>query len=435
MLRTLEADSVSVCVTSPPYFGLRAYSTNPQVWGGDPSHKHEWQAGTVRGQSGGTASAKVQIKGSANFQITPDRPYASCPCGAWLGELGSEPSPEQFIANLVEVFQEVKRVLHPSGTLFLNLGDSYAGSGKGPSNSLQRPCSSLNNRQLAAGAAPTQWQSIGAGYKAKDLMLMPFRVALALQADGWWLRSAITWCKAAPMPESVLDRPTSATEMIFLLSKSARYFYDADAVREVYKPASLERFQSDFKAYGAEHPHGAKHGTARDGGTIEANPAGRNLWNYWVLPPSPYSEAHFATFPPEIPRRAILAGTSERGCCPTCGAPWKRLVERTHYGDRRGHDQAAVMGMSRNNLGGQKFYEQEYVPPKSVGWTPTCRHDAEPVPAVVLDCFSGAGTTGLVADRLGRDYIGIELNPVYAELSRKRLAGDCPMFADVEVAG
>lgn len=507
VLRTPEAGSVQTCVTSPPYFGLRSYSTNPQVWGGDSACQHAWGGERLR-PTGNNPSVKSTLttnngrgplpgdKFHADAGQTASSGTTCLRCTAWRGELGSENTPEQYIANLVDVFREVRRVLRDDGTCWVNLGSSYAGSGKGPSNDAPRPQASLNNRQLPAGAAPSVWQGVAPGFKPKDLMMMPFFVAEALRQDGWWLRSAITWCKRAPMPESVTDRPTSATEMIFLFSKSARYYYDADAVREpnTINPAwnyGSERYrrnmsQDEIKTDGDFRcPKSSGPGWK---GMAPAGPDGngRNLWNYWLLEesyerlspewteaqrtyaesalrdfwaqlleeqpqapmapwwllsPEPYPNAHFATFVTEIPRRAILAGTSERGACPACGAGWIRVVEKGALVSSDGRTGSCgvanqegkgnSVSRTKSALGAeQSYYAMARRERKAIDWQPSCRCDAgEPRPCVVLDPFGGSGTTGLVADRLGRDAILIELNPEYAEMARQRIINDAPLLA------
>jgi DNA modification methylase len=227
--------------------------------------------------------------------------------------LGLEPDPWAYVGHLVEVFRAVRRVLRDDGTLWLNLGDSYAGGG-------------YSNHQNTGGAQRAnggkQKHTPTGDLKPKDLCGIPWRVAYALQADGWYLRSDIIWHKPNPMPESVTDRPTKAHEYLFLLSKRPRYFYDADAIRE----------EED----------------------------GPNRRSVWTMSTRPYAAAHFATFPPELPERCIKAGTRP--------------------GD------------------------------------------------LVLDPFSGAGTTGMVARRLQRAYIGAEQSEEYAEMSRRRIDGDAPLF-------
>jgi len=213
-------------------------------------------------------------------------------------------------------------------------------------------------------------------------------LAEGLRADGWFLRSEITWCKKSPMPESVTDRPTCATEKIFLLSKSASYYYDAFAVRQPYSEATLPESLPGWEQSGAQSPSDTKRriiaGLERNGGA--------NLRNFWLLGPEPYLDAHFATFVSEIPRRAIMAGTSARGVCPECGEPWFRVVEKSGGTIGKGswvdHDLDDEQGKSQPS--GSR-----------AGWASGCTcAPLDPIPATVLDCFGGVMTTACVAMQL-----------------------------------
>ena len=224
--------------------------------------------------------------------------------------------------------------------------------------------------------------------------------------------------KTAPMPESVTDRPTSAHEHIFLLTKRARYFYDADAVAE---PATNgERFHGGY--VGSGNPTQSANGRHRDANTTST----RNQRNVWTLGPASFPGSHFAVFPPEIPRRCILAGTSEKGACPACGAPWNRVMEQSGEVTHRWSSANALA----IEVGGTHRERTTTRVMSTTGWSPTCTCDAgEPVPQTVLDIFAGAGTTLLVADRLGRHGVGVELNPEYVALSESRIRNDAPLFA------
>jgi len=265
------------------------------------------------------------------------------------GQIGLEATPDAYVATLVAVFRLVRRVLRDDGTLWLNLGDSYAAQGGGK-------VAGLYVDKRTDGATWEASRSPPSGYKPKDLLMIPARVALALQADGWWLRSDIIWSKPNPMPESVGDRPTSAHEHVFLLAKQPRYYFDADAVREQAEARQQQRLTPP-----TSHPKAKLFGGTNfvDGGVS----TDRNIRNVWTSATAPYAEAHFATFPPELAERCIKAGS--------------------RAGD------------------------------------------------TILDPFAGAGTTLLVADRLQRDAIGIELNPTYASMATNRLRDDAGMFAEV----
>ncbi len=295
-LAGLPDESVHCAVTSPPYYGLRDYGHAEQI--------------------------------------------------------GLEPTPDAYVETMVCVFREVRRVMRADATLWLNLGDSYAAGGMGAGSGKQ-----LTNRGTSAGGHMNKPRTAPHGLKPKDLIGIPWRVALALQADGWWLRQDIIWSKPNPMPESVTDRCTKAHEYLFLLSKSATYHYDAEAIAE------------DAVVVGGRVCGPKNDASRNDAGTTQTvrdDGLSRNRRSVWTIATQPFSEAHFATFPPALIEPCILAG------CPVGGT--------------------------------------------------------------VLDPFGGAGTTGLVADRLGRNAVLIELNPAYAEMARKRIEGDAPMLTTVEIA-
>ena len=458
VMRGMEPESVHCVVTSPPYWGLRSYGVE--------------------------------------------------------GAYGLEPTLDEYIERMVEVFREVQRVLRKDGTLWLNLGDAYAGSGKGlngdGSHSVGSGKQQTNVGTLTAPPSGTT------GLKPKDLIGLPWRLAFALQADGWWLRSDIVWHKPNPMPESVRDRPTRAHEYVFLLSKSARYFYDSDAIRELgfEHPGQSGTFSRDglVSKHVIPNQTSAEHRPRTD-----RVPGGANKRTVWSIATQPISAgAHFATFPEKLVEPCILAGTSERGVCGVTGDPWERVVEKTYKsplieGAHKGHDvpkpdvwkgsrsrprQRSANGTflprtdfdrrppdgstygARGSIkrmgdgvkvetlgwqptcgapwervvevsgGGGNTPVATSVPPgaknpkaysrmgggtyyanhQTLGWQPTCDHDSEPVPATVLDPFCGSGTTGVVALRHGRSFIGIELNSEYIELARKRIIDDAPLL-------
>ena len=362
ILPTLAAGSVQTCVTSPPYFGLRDYGHDDQI--------------------------------------------------------GLEETPDGYVAKLVSVFREVKRVLRDDGTLWLNLGDSYArqagddstkesdsGMRTGRTGRSEQLFKSGNNRPPA-------------GLKPKDLIGVPWLVAFALRADGWYLRSDIIWHKPNPMPESVTDRPTKAHEYIFLLSKSREYYYDADAIREeAHSAPSAFRNSARYTNQGIAPDNTSHKGEIHKG---EFDSTSRNKRSVWTVTTKPYSGAHFATFPPDLIEPCILAGTSAYGCCAKCGAPWARVVELT----------ASTPGRNNNSLNHPEQMRQDgdrcggWVDMKSttLGWQPTCTCNADIVPCTVLDPFTGSGTTGSVAINNGRAFVGCELNPDYVELAYKRIA-------------
>ena len=252
--------------------------------------------------------------------------------------------------------------------------------------------------------------------KPKDLIGVPWRVAFALQADGWYLRQDIIWAKPNPMPESVTDRCTKSHEYMFLLSKSARYYYDNEAIKETgVKPAGFVSCAS--RVYQAENSD-PKNGGFRGAGGLagKVDDGTRNRRSVWTVATQPYKGAHFATYPPKLIEPCIKAGTSEEGCCSACGAPWVRVVERT----------AMVLDRSSrtHELERTRSSGTMVEPPtsKTTGWQPSCQCvGARVVPCTVLDPFNGSGTTGDVALRLGRRYVGCELNHDYVELAKRRI--------------
>jgi DNA modification methylase len=295
---------------------------------------------------------------------------------------------------MVAVFREVWRVLHPSGVAWVNLGDSYAG-GAGGRGDIGNIINGTQTRTVPVGKGRIR-REIAPGLKPKDLMGIPWAVAFALRDDGWYLRDAITWAKAevgdddelegSAMPGSQRDRCTTASEMIFMLTKSARYYFD---------------------------PEGCK------------TSSGAMLRNVWRMNAENFKGAHYATFPRELPRRAILLGSSAKGCCPRCRAPWVRVVERgeSHY-RQLGWTGRHAKDFGRNDFmpgGGGNTRNKNGTTPslrrastKHIGWRPSCHcPDHEPRPCVVLDPFAGSGTSIVVAQALGRDAIGLDLSREY----------------------
>lgn len=412
VLQQLPDHCVHATVCSPPYFGLRRYSVEPVVW--------------------------------------PD---------GWRGHLGLEPTPELFIAHLVQIFREVRRVLHSTGTCWVVISDSFAGGSRG---------SSAHDAKLPERGGTHRIRSAGLGaMKPKDLYGIPWMLAFALRADGWWLRSAIPWVKFSAMPESVQDRPSVSHETVFLFSKGARYFWDQEAIRRPL--ADMRAYPSwvDRKSNGAAIRRGdpAITGDVNHFAGIGADPAGRNrrTGDWWVesldrvitdteawlahakqvkaeggllldpegaplglaVNPQAYAEAHFATFPPDLIRPMIQSGTSEHGCCAACLAPWERVVARVQAAKdrqrgegwlRETHRVRADGDIPSRGLGRRYPWEAH-----TCGWQPSCRCDAPVQPCVVLDMFAGSGTTVSVARDLQRRSIGIELSPQYIELITRRL--------------
>jgi len=464
-LKSLPDASVHMVCTSPPYWGLRAYQTQPLVWDGVAGCQHDWGADLPHGRrgnrgvsgTGGNLHPTLDVSGQGagaggggNFcQV----------CGAWRGELGLEPTPDLYVEHLVQIFREVARVLRDDGTLWLNLGDTYAGGGstteygQDPRNFTS---SSTLQGKYTEGQAQRPIRFPLVGLKPKDLIGIPWRVAFALQEDGWVLRSDIIWEKKNPMPESVEDRPTKSHEYVFLLAKSGRYSYDAQAITEPAvcgdHPRTVRGLGKATRTHG-QPPHkglrsgfkagqyyydtvairepavtgaweamppigGVKHTetTGEYNPTYSGNrPPGdghRNKRTVWAVNTCPYPGAHFATFPPALILPMILAGTSAKGCCVECGAPWVRVVDRS------------PSSSPRHPSGHGAHCPVSHHPGQVPRWTPSCECDAgDPVPCTVLDPFSGSGTTGVVAVQNGRNYIGLDVQEKYLSLAKARLVG------------
>ena len=429
VLATLPDESVQCCITSPPYWGLRDYRT--ASWeGGDQNCDH------VADQS--------KTKKFGNDAFNEDRPSREetktagyyfdkvCgKCGATRidAQLGLEQSPEEYVDNLVEVFREVRRVLRDDGTLWLNLGDSYTSGNRADRDpALVSSSSGLTNRSNGLDRARTP-----VGLKPKDLVGIPWRVAFALQADGWYLRQDIIWAKPNPMPESVTDRCTKSHEYIFLLAKSAKYYFDNDAIKEnstSFVAGTETNIRFGGNKYGdlEEQLHRTKSGN-------EYTDIGkRNKRSVWTVSTRPFKEAHFATFPPELIEPCVLASTSHFGMCAECKAPYKRIVERGEIPDRTTRDNTLGVIPGRDKTTRLNSVDMAVIPTATTGWGKTCNCTTDAVePCVILDPFSGAGTTGVVAIKHSRCYIGTELNPDYVEMSRKRIQAEwdgitLPMF-------
>lgn len=469
VLKNIPDNTYHCIVTSVPYWGLRDYQTPPVIMGGDPECAHEFIDEHVENEMRkglGLAKLGEQYRGGGHKigavgKVKIVRGFCA-KCGAWRGSLGLEPTLELYIEHMVIIFHELRRVLRKDGTCWLNIGDTYWG-GKGQSGSQG---AEFQQRRVESGASFTSPASHVGGsgktrpqdgkhktLKPKDLCGIPWKLAFALQDDGWWLRRDIIWHKQNCMPESASDRPTTSHEYIFLLTKSAKYFYDAEAVAEEVSPNTHMRISQDlanqiasFRANGGSKINDPMKAVVR-GSTRKLAVAGlgiknngsfeaansmpvskRNRRSVWTIATEPYSGAHFAVFPQEIPRIAILAGTSERGCCPKCGAPWERVMSEG-FTDHSGKTECAYEDGSTAKRMSQlrqaaRANGGEYVNmATTIGWKPTCGCDevAEPIPCSVLDPFSGSGTTVAVAHKLQRHGVGIELSKEYIKLANRRM--------------
>lgn len=427
--RRIQRKSVQMCVTSPPYWGLRSYSTEPQAWGGSPEHIHEWvkeERGKRSDMKPREESSSVGRDGSDEQQgFGPPSGGWFCSCGSWLGELGQEPTPQLFVAHLVEVFAEVWEVLRNDGTLWINMGDSYNANGRkghGDVGPKQR-----TNRASADGQDETRPNA--PGLKAKDRVMMPARMAMALQEWGWYLRDEIVWLKPNPMPMSMKDRCSPAHEMVYMLTKKPRYFYDQQAIAEPAVTAGSKPGGKKAASAAADIAAGRKPGEGNRHMSLQEAPVAetRNKRSVWKIATHPYKAAHFATFPPKLITPMIRAGTSEAGCCGTCGAPMVRQVERVKTfqsgSGRSGNQIFGKQDLSASETNSTPDVRRgPCVSVRTVGWQPSCAcPPAEVVPSTVLDIFGGSFTTAVVALEHGRSAIVCELQPDYVALGRQRI--------------
>lgn len=446
VLAQLPAESVDCVVTSPPYWGLRDYGTG--TWeGGDADCEHTFKAGgtaksTLQNYDNGLTDDSAEHRLAEYGYATYLQTCGSCGARRVDDQIGLERSPdclgwatgeecgECFVCTLVDVFRQVRRVLAPHGTCWVNLGDSYASKSRGSDAGWDKSRLTNPGTQQKAQAASLRkdgqrHRGKAAGLKEKDLAGVPWRVALALQADGWWLRSDVIWSKPNVMPESTTDRPTKAHEYVFLLAKSARYFYDQDAVREPAAGSSVARAHLGTRPISARHEEMQRvgiHGASQSLRVYDR--ADRNLRTVWEIATQPTSAKHYATWPPKLAERCIAASCPCE-VCTVCGQPRRRIVEKGEpvlQADTWSANGAASFDAESGGyeLADASSTLKHVVPRVTVGWT-DCGHDSYRA-GVVLDPFMGSGTTALVARAAGgRHAIGIELNPAYAALCAKRL--------------
>ena len=376
VLAELPDESIHTCVTSPPYWGLRDYGTG--TWeGGEPDCPHTYQPGGTgrstlheydNGLTEETAAKKVTGYGHATYRDV----CGKCQAVRVDRQLGLEATPAEYVENIVAVFREVRRVLRSDGTCWLNLGDTYANDAKWGGSTGGKHVAEIH------GDTSIGRRKVVTGIKAKDLVGIPWRVAFALQEDGWHLRSDVIWAKPNPMPESVTDRPSKSHEYVFLLTKRGRYFYDVDAIREPHKYDGRKKTVHDHRTDNS-HENYDHIGT----GNERWPNGGRNKRTVWTIPTESYEGAHFATFPQALVEPCVKAGTSEHGCCPDCGAPWERVVEtesswadRKEAGATRGNvarEGLVGAGTQRGVHGDGVSHDVSAKSRETIGWQPTCK--------------------------------------------------------------
>ena len=410
VLKTLPDKHFQTCVTSPPYYGLRDYGTATWIGGSENCSHIGATLGNNRNfiDEGGRGSNKASLSTGDCIK-----------CGAKRvdSQIGLEETPEQFVESLVNVFREVKRVLKDDGTLWLNLGDSYSSGGRTTTTN-----QSVRGDKDYGVTRPPPVE----GIKPKDLFGIPWRVAFALQADGWYLRQDIIWHKPNPMPESVQDRCTKAHEYIFLLSKSPYYYYDNVAIKEEAQDwGTRDRTNGKYHNEGTGlNPHTG----------LEKSYETRNKRSVWTVPTKPYKEAHFAVFPTNLIEPAILAGSSEK-ICSGCGTAYRREMVTTDVPDRTVRDHMVGVIPKRDKPTRMNSKNMLSLTKEDQGFVKQCDCNTDKTEQDrVLDPFGGSGTTALVADRHNRNATVIELNESYIEIAKNRLEGDAPLFAKVEVS-
>jgi DNA modification methylase len=332
----LPDESVQAVVTSPPYWGLRKYSGEQElIWGGDPNCDHEWDAEVIEHDNLRFRGEHSIVGSERNPAIRTGKKIDTgvcLKCGATKSAFGLEKTPEEYIQHTIKILREIRRVLRKDGVVFWNIGDSYS-----PPSTHRANVERGGLNQLARNVRNDMKFDQGI-LKPKDLCLIPFRVAIAAQEDGWWVRSVIIWSKPNPMPESVTDRPTESHEYILMLTKSKKYYWDADAVREPVQPSTIERYKYPNDGGSQKLSYGDSQFVSRINPIIEKPghkddliSQGRNIRSVWEFPTQPYPEAHFAVFPEKLPEICIKAASKENDLIldPFAGAGTSLWVAKT----------------------------------------------------------------------------------------------------------
>lgn len=444
-LKKLKSNSIDCCVTSPPYFGLRDYGT--ATWdGGDPGCSHTYKINFPYNENFNERSGNAVGKKKQESQRHEKMYKEICEgCGAVRidSQIGLEQTPEIYLEKIVQVFEEIRRVLKVEGTLWLNLGDTYCSTAPGTRNA---PSVQIHAGDASEARANMRIKT-PSGMKPKDLMGIPWMVAFALRSAGWYLRQDIIWHKKNPMPESVTDRCTKSHEYVFLLSKSSQYYYDHQAILEEANydgrkdtiMKGSEKYRDGFAPTTDNPQTFSMVGHERWKNKINGDIPARNKRSVWSVNVQGYAEAHFATFPEELIVDMIKAGSSEHGCCKWCGIPYTRILEPSErYAKVLGesyHDHSEDLSkgmMQSRGVNKQNKMRDAGIPGaeyETKGWQKNCKCETtEIVPAIIVDPFMGAGTTALVARKLNRNFIGFELNTGYIDISNKRLYSELGMF-------
>ena len=435
ILRQMPSKMVDVCVTSPPYWGLRDYGKSTSViWDGNVNCEHEWYMNNFK-QHSGRGDCQKSGKYSEQENIPDKQMYRSMcvKCEAWNGQLGLEPHPQMYINHIVEIFREVKRVLKDTGTLWLNIGDTYceAKGGYYEKRKDNNEFGFTNKEHQLKRKAPIY---DGNWLQPKQKLMIPERVAIAMQDDGWILRNKIIWFKPNHMPSSVADRLSCSYESVFFFSKGRKYYFDLDSIRVPHKSSSLrrvayakkidERVTDKQPSWTGGHSAMQRKKGEKSFTQVAYDPKGKNPGDTWIINTKPFKGAHFATFPTTLIER-ILKCAAPREVCSLCGKPRERIIKSHAYKEfnvtkedrEKAKEEKGYTHHSASNLitglnkkpNWAKVYRGE-----TIGWT-KCNCNEKFKGGIVLDTFIGSGTTALVAKQLGLNWIGIELNEKYAK--------------------
>jgi len=412
VLKELPPESVDCCITSPPYWGLRSYKTEPIVWGNGHC-EHEWDDGIPRAGYRSNDSNPGHLQSIATQNRNETTTNFCLRCHAWRGELGLEPTIELYISHLIQIFDECKRVLKKSGTLFVNLADSYSNSGGAHLPTHKNPGIS---KSASRNGVQREWPDNLV--PAKSLCLIPERFVIGMVEHGWICRNDIIWYKANPMPESVKDRFTGTYEHVYFFVKSKKYWFEQQF--EPILQQSLERLQRNhFTDYDPNYPnqqpqklHKGERLTKEQAEQIN----GRNKRDVWEINTQPYPEAHFATFPEDLVTTPILAGCPSM-ICKKCGKAREPIYVRKPMVIKKTEGYAEASG-NRTATAGTMLEPAE----ATLKGYSDCGCGAGWAPGTVMDIFAGSGTTLAVAKKLNRKSIGIELNPNYCKLCVQRLS-------------
>jgi len=437
VLKRVPPEFVDMVMTSPPYWGLRNYGGETcKIWDENPGCRHEWVPQRLylqhenRNFLKGSQEDVNGKKETAWIKKYNKIQGAFChKCGAWYGQLGLEPLPDMYVKHLLQIFRELKRTLKPTGSFYLNMGDTYAGSRCGSHDYRTDKCKNFTGREQYDNKYNKPAPQATASVPRKSLCMVPERVALAMVSDGWILRNKIIWHKPNPMPASVKDRLNGTWEYLFHFVKKQRYYYNLDAIREPYTKPMNRWGGEKLKASGKstwDKGTGQKTYRNRD---MRPNPNGKNPGDVFKITTKPFPEAHFAVYPEELCEAPIKAVCPEH-VCEKCGQPKRQVIKTKPNPDafnirvrdvKKGRIKFEDRKASEAEV--KQYQEKKYQSrPREVVIAKGCKCNSGFKPGIVLDPFCGAGTTCLVAKKLGRGFIGIDIRETYCGMARKRLA-------------